>query len=713
MTDIEATTLRWLRQSSRMNTEADERSPALTTDALGNTYIAHFTEGSIEYGAGLTTWRDVVVTKLDSTGSISFARQLPQFNMDPNTTQSPNGWRESLSIAVDNTSGAIYVAGATTTNVPGKTNSGKTDVVLLCINAIGSPSWNAQSSAFNTSEDDVQPYVTVDSAGNPIVAFTTITNGASVVNVCKFSSSGSLVWKTTDSILNTTLYNQQYPSVGTDASNNIFVVYQTNNFLGNSSPSQNPFVFDTVIAKLNSSNGSLIWKKQEAAYNTLTLGNTAPIVRVDGSGNAVFAYCTSGQIPTGTNSGIDCIIVKVDTAGKVVWTFQQPTGMDATNQGGNLLTIPSVSMTLDPSGNVLLAFVTTQPILPAVQTGSHDISIIKIHKDGYFLCNRQDPRFNSSGEQTEVAIGCDPSGNPTIAYITTGSPQPMVTGVTFLPGPNGDNGEQEVSNEGGARNIVVFLYELPTPLTLAELQAGLSAATSTYNNYNTNTYMPLYTQESGDVSRIPITIRRRLVILQQAKIALEKAVTIATLRQSIEALNTSGTLNTQALATLDQANGVRFLVEDILACYQTALNTTYIATGSDDYGVAYTRMRNAIISSQLHGGSIGSATKTFVDARATKVATSQILGPSLPPPVLFNTDLISPSVQESIQEGSVLTYGSTRITAVSKGVWKSNTVYTAGDLVRYPDASGKLYMCIVMPDPNGVYAGSINNNPTQ
>jgi hypothetical protein len=710
MTDIEATTLRWLRQSSRMNTEADEHSPAVTTDASGNTYVAHLTEGSIAYGAGLTTWRDLVVTKLDATGTITFARQLPQFNMDPNTTENPNGWRPKLSIAVDNASGAIYVAGTTTTNVIGKTNSGKMDIVLVCVNAIGSPSWNAQASTFNTSEDDSDPCVTVDVSGNPIVAFTTTTNSRGVVNVCKFNSSGSLTWKTSETTLNTNLYRHQNTSVATDASNNIFVVYQTNNFLGNTSPTQNLYVFDTVVAKLNGSNGSLIWKKQDAAFNTLNVGNTAPTVRVDSSGNALIAFCTNGQIPTGTNSGIDCILAKLDTTGKVLWTLQQPTGMDAT-MGGNLQTIPTLSMALDPSGNALVAFVTRQPILPATQTGSYDVSIIKIHKDGYFLTNRQDPKFNSSGEQSEVAIGCDPSGNPVIACITNGSPQPMLTGVTLLPGTHSGNGESDGDVGSGTRNIFVFLYELPTPLTLAELQEGLTAATNTYNTYNTNTYMPLYTQESGDLSRIPQTIRRSHTILQQAKLALEKAVTIATLRQSIEALNLSGTLNTQALATLDQANGVRYIVEEIVACYQTALNTTYIATGTDDYGIAYVRMRNAILSSQLHGGMIGSATKSFVDSRAVKVATSRILGPNIPPPVLFNTDLISPSVQESIADGSVLTYGSTRITAVSKGVWKSGTTYTAGDLVRYPDASGKLYMCIVMPDPNGVYAGSINNIP--
>jgi hypothetical protein len=65
----------WIRQNSKFNTTADDTSPSITTDALGNCYFAYETAGNFYQQPFGSAYQAVVVAKLNSAGSFVWVKR--------------------------------------------------------------------------------------------------------------------------------------------------------------------------------------------------------------------------------------------------------------------------------------------------------------------------------------------------------------------------------------------------------------------------------------------------------------------------------------------------------------------------------------------------------------------------------------------------------------------------------------------------------------
>ncbi|MEO0236737.1 MAG: hypothetical protein ABIN35_00695 [candidate division WOR-3 bacterium] len=95
--------------------------------------------------------------------------------------------------------------------------------------------------------------------------------------------------------------------------------------------------------------------------------------------------------------------------------------------------IPRPSIDLDHDGNIYVAYVNATPASSGqTQTGSIDISIVKVDPNGQIVWVRQHPSFNTSQSDAEPDLCVDSLGNIYVAYRTSGSISGQTETVTSL-----------------------------------------------------------------------------------------------------------------------------------------------------------------------------------------------------------------------------------------------------------------------------------------
>ena len=178
----------WTRQ---MGSTKSDTASGVAVDSGGNIYVAGYTLGTLP-GSPTTNQggTDLFLVKYDSTGENVWTRQMG----------SP--FNDTVSgVAVD-TAGNIYVAGYTSSTLPGSptTNQGSDDLFLVKYNLAGDNVWTRQ---FGTPDIDDAMTVAVDTAGNIYVAGYTLgtlpgsptTNqGSDDLFLVKYNSAGDNVW---------------------------------------------------------------------------------------------------------------------------------------------------------------------------------------------------------------------------------------------------------------------------------------------------------------------------------------------------------------------------------------------------------------------------------------------------------------------------------------------------------------------------------------
>jgi len=178
----------WTRQ---MGSPKSDTVSGVAVDSEGNIYVAGYTLGTLP--GSPTTHQggaDIFLVKYNSTGDSVWTRQMG----------SP--FNDTVSgVAVD-TTGNIYVAGYTSSTLPGSptTNQGSDDLFLVKYNSAGDNVWTRQ---FGTPDIDDAMAVAVDSGGNIYVAgFTlgtlpgspTTNQGSDDLFLVKYNSAGDNVW---------------------------------------------------------------------------------------------------------------------------------------------------------------------------------------------------------------------------------------------------------------------------------------------------------------------------------------------------------------------------------------------------------------------------------------------------------------------------------------------------------------------------------------
>ena len=166
--------------SKLLGSTSDDVGNGIVMDSSGNLYITGYTEGILDNGT-TSGERDLLITKYDSSGNNSWAKQVG------------NTRSEGRSIALDS-SGNAYVAGYTYGDFDGNSNLGGADIVVVKYDSSGTKQWAYQ---YGTSSDDFGEGIVVDSAGNLYVTGYTSGNfygnvnaGGSDVFLMKLNSSG-------------------------------------------------------------------------------------------------------------------------------------------------------------------------------------------------------------------------------------------------------------------------------------------------------------------------------------------------------------------------------------------------------------------------------------------------------------------------------------------------------------------------------------------
>jgi hypothetical protein len=312
----------WIKQSYAFNSTTPGKYSVSPTIALGNSgylYISFFYFGDIS--GGDTANRDsIAVMKMRcSDGEVIW--------MHAKNIDNPSSFVRGPSIgvdAVDNCYIVYYGVG----NISGQTSSGSYDIIIFKLDSNGTTQWNKQLASINTSNGDMFPSIAVDSTGNSIIAYRVqninISGGTNVggfdIVIATLDNNGNLLWAKQNNSFDTS-GNDSDPSVVIDTLGNIYVAYSTNGVVSGQSNSG----FDDIAVLKMDSSGNTIWVRQNNIFNTSTL-DRFPSIAVDNNNNIYISYQTSGEISGGTSSGSnDIVLVKISSNGDIIWTYQQPT----------------------------------------------------------------------------------------------------------------------------------------------------------------------------------------------------------------------------------------------------------------------------------------------------------------------------------------------------------------------------------------------------
>lgn len=299
-----------------------DRSYAITTDNLGNTFVTGLTENTGISG------NDIATIKYNSIGTEIWAKVY---------TSAGAVNDRGTDVAVDIT-GNVYVTGFVTTA------AGNLDVITIKYNTSGIQQWAKQYHSGGTNSE-VGNAITVDANGNVYVTGSTSSNAF----VLKYNTQGTQQWIVTyNGPMNAADY---FDRIKVDGFGNVYAG-------GESSVGANNY--DIVVVKITPA-GSISWSKN---YEGPDAGrDVLEDMVLDAAGNI---YVTGAS--KGTTSYIDYITIKYNPEGTQLWAARY-------NGTGNQLD-EAYAVVVDSIGNV---YVTGQSFTNATK---EDFATVKYNSDG-------------------------------------------------------------------------------------------------------------------------------------------------------------------------------------------------------------------------------------------------------------------------------------------------------------------------------------------
>ncbi|MFH1226477.1 MAG: SBBP repeat-containing protein, partial [Planctomycetota bacterium] len=437
----------WSRQFGTSN---NEYGRGITTDAIGNIYIAGYTSGDLDgAGAGQNFGgEDLYAVKYDSAGVKQWTQQLGTVNTE-----------EAYGVASD-TTGNIYVAGWTNGDLDGNTNGGGVDLFvtkyspdvaatdvsitqqLNWLPASGATSYNVYFGTTltligNQSGTTYNPgtlaysttyYWRIDSKNNAgtttgvVWSFTTqvpppaqVTsphpaNGA--VNMLMMGQ--QLSWAAASGAVSYDVYFGQTnpPTLSEFKMNTTDLSYA----FGEWDLNENETYYWRIDSKnTNCATQGTVWKfqvrpwiKQDGSSSSLDM---AAAIAVDLSGNSYSVGYTFGDLNGANVGGTDLFLVKYDSKGNRKWTRQLGTIEYDFAQG----------VAVDTSGNIYVAGYTYGDLdgtNAGTGTGTSDLFLVKYDSAGAKQWTRQ---LGTTEDEYAYGVAVDAAGNIYAAGATYGN----------------------------------------------------------------------------------------------------------------------------------------------------------------------------------------------------------------------------------------------------------------------------------------------------
>jgi len=204
----------WVTQQPSFNTSGIDQFPSIITDQMNNIIVCYSTDGNVSRQTNIGG-NDIVIFKLEPIyGKCLWTKQ----NRNANTTQDDN----MPCVAVNNL-GYIYVCYNTTGTSSNQQNIGQNDIVISKIEPKrGNCIWVNQLPTFNTTLNDLNPRIIVDSADEIYLTYQT----SGIISTSDATKTGI-----NDIVV--MLLSPPYPSI-------VFTAYSGN-------PTSNPPTFRTTI----------------------------------------------------------------------------------------------------------------------------------------------------------------------------------------------------------------------------------------------------------------------------------------------------------------------------------------------------------------------------------------------------------------------------------------------------------------------------------
>ncbi len=342
----------------------DDVGLSLSIDPSGMIYV-----GGYSYGSG--TGYDFILLKYNSSG-------VSQWNRRYNGSSNSDDYLKKIVLL---SNGDIIAAGSSYDNTTGN------DYTTLKYNSSGTLLWTQKYNGIHSTDDQITDMKS-DGLDNIYVCGKSVGNGAGYdYATVKYNSGGTQQW--------VARYNS--PSNNDDAANAVDVDPAGNVFVTGYSYQTGSF-YDFATIKYNSG-GVQQWVK---IYNGVeNFSDKAIDLKVDASGNS-FVTGSCIKISDGTS---DCVTLKYDPAGNVLWTKTY-------NGPGNLDDNP-IKLTLDNSGFVYV-IATSYSYFFGPLCGSSDYLALKYSTSGIV---DWETRFDGSGTGMDeaIAMAIDNIGN---TYVT-------------------------------------------------------------------------------------------------------------------------------------------------------------------------------------------------------------------------------------------------------------------------------------------------------
>lgn len=341
--------------------------------------------------------------------------------------------------------GNTYVAYINKTPYSGQTNVGLIDICVAKISTSGTIEWIRQQPSFDTSENDVDPSLDIDSSGNIYVTYNT--NGSVsgqtgsisslVIVVFKLNSSGDTLWVKQSTDFNVPKSDIS-PTIGVDSNGNVYVAYDAND-----TTQPNEYYEMIIVFKLDT-NGNFLWVNTSKTFNT-SGGNSLPSIAIDGNSNCFITYMSDGNgQPVSGESNIgsnDVIVFKMDSNGQLLWTRQRKT-FDTDNYDN----VPKLAV--DNSGYCYVAYETYGSVSGQTNIGQGDVVIVKFDPDGKQIWITQSPIFNTVGTESFISIAVNHEGYLFATYQTdhyvSGQTLTGITDIVVI----------ELDNDGNVMNAI-------------------------------------------------------------------------------------------------------------------------------------------------------------------------------------------------------------------------------------------------------------------
>jgi len=248
---------------------------------------------------------------------------------------------------------------------------------------------NSENSAYNpVSDKNGNVYIAGESRGAIGDGYVGKTDGF----ICKHDSTGNLVWIRQFG----TIEEEKISWLAIDSSGNLYITGCTTGLFGDTNSGKE----DLIAAKF-SSDGNLLWKRQFGGDST-DVGN---MIYIDVQGSVYIAGATKGIFDKSSSGGADCVVLKLDADGNLVWKKQF-----GTQNGDEALGITGDGI------NIWLCGYTFGDLAAKIK-GKVDAFIVKLTEEGEVLKRFQ---FGTDGFDMASHITLDREKNIYIGGTSSG-----------------------------------------------------------------------------------------------------------------------------------------------------------------------------------------------------------------------------------------------------------------------------------------------------